>query len=89
MKDRLLLLIVAVLASAASWAFFHYLGERAFVVLFAMVALALLRGGGAAGRRAGAQHQEAALAWTYAGRRTTSGAPSIVMAHRWSGQWGT
>jgi len=44
-KDRLLLLGVALLASLASWAFFHYLGRYAFVVMVGIVALAFLLGG--------------------------------------------
>ncbi len=37
MKDRVLLCIVAVVCSAASWIFWHFLGEDAMIILLNIV----------------------------------------------------
>lgn len=43
MKDQIQLLVVAVLAALASWAFWHYLGEASFTV-FSTIAILVLAG---------------------------------------------
>lgn len=42
MKDDAFLLIAGIIAAAIAWAFWHFLGEQAFVVLLAIVLLGLL-----------------------------------------------
>lgn len=43
MKDGILLIVVALIASALAWAFWHYLGQNAFAV-FVTVAFIVLWG---------------------------------------------
>lgn len=42
MRDRVLLLIAAGLLAAASWAFWHFLGEDAFTVFSTFILLSLV-----------------------------------------------
>lgn len=42
MKDRLLLLITAIVAAALSWLFFYSLGHAAFSILLSIAVIGLL-----------------------------------------------
>jgi hypothetical protein len=37
MKDQILLLLTGIVCAAMAWAFFHYLGESSYYVLFVIV----------------------------------------------------